>query len=78
MLEIFSCPVLSSPIFNHGDDPVRHWKGGYSAGVFDYARVDFENLVCALAISSGTKEYALECARAHGVGDCWVFVGFNV
>ena len=26
--------MLSSPIFDHGDDPVRHWKGGDYAGFF--------------------------------------------
>ncbi len=80
MLEIFLVLLLvsSSPIFNHGDDLVRHWKGDDYAGVFYYSRIDVEDLVCALAIASGTKEYAWECARAHGVGDCWIFMGFNI
>jgi hypothetical protein len=33
--------------------------------------------VCALAIASGTKEYARDCAKAHGVGYRGVVGGFN-
>ncbi len=67
-----------SPIFDHGDDPIRHGKGGDYAGFFYYSRIYVKDLVCALAIASGTKEYAGECARAHGVGNGWIFVCFNV
>ncbi len=34
--------------------------------------------MCALAIASGTKEYARERAKAHGVGYSGVVVGFNI
>ncbi len=34
--------------------------------------------MCALAIASGTKEYARERVEAHGVGYRGVVVGFNV
>ncbi len=47
-------------------------------GFFNNTHVDVEYLVCALAIASGTKEYARECAKAHGVGYSGVVVGFNV
>ncbi len=34
--------------------------------------------MCALAIASGTKEYAREHAKAHGVGYSGVVMSFNV
>jgi hypothetical protein len=37
-------------------------------GFFNSTCVDVEYFVCALAIASGTKEYARERAKAHGVG----------
>jgi hypothetical protein len=70
--------VASSPIFDGFDDPVRHGEGGDCTGFFDHTRVDVEDLVCALAISSGAKEYPRARARAHSVGYGWIIVCFNV
>jgi hypothetical protein len=66
--------VVSSPIFDDVDDPVWHDHTGF----FDDTRVDAKDLVCALAIASGAKEYPRESARAHSVGNGWIIVGFNV
>jgi hypothetical protein len=55
---------------------------GMGRGVIEWGfintRVDVKYLVCALAIASGTKEYARERAKAHGVGYSGVVVGFYV
>ncbi len=45
---------------------------------FNNTHVDVEYLVCALAITSGTKEYARERVKVHGVGYSGVIVGFNI
>jgi hypothetical protein len=47
-------------------------------GVFNNTSVDVEYLVCALAIASGTKEYARERVKVHGVGYSGVVVSFNI
>ena len=75
MVEFFLVLLLVSsfPIFDHNNDLVRHWKGVDHAGYFYYSRINVEDLVCDLAIASRTNEYVGECARAHGVGDCWIF-----
>jgi hypothetical protein len=69
--------VAYAPIFDDFDDPIRHGEGSDRTGFFKYTRVDVEYLVCALAIASGTKEYARECARAHSVGNGWIILGFE-
>jgi hypothetical protein len=70
--------VVYAPIVNNFDDPIRHGKGSDQTGFFNNTHVDVEYLVCALAIASGTIEYARERAKAHGVGYSGVIVGFNV
>ncbi len=70
--------VAFSPIFDNFDDLIRHGEGGDRMGFFNNTGVDVEDLVCALAIASGTKEYASERARVHNVGNGWIIVGFNV
>jgi hypothetical protein len=70
--------VTSSPIFNNFDDPSQHGEEGDCTGFFNNTSVDVKDLVCALAIASGTKEYARERARAHTVGNGWIIVGFDV
>ncbi len=70
--------VASAPVIDNFDDPIRHGKGSDQTGFFNNTRVDVEYLLCALAIASGTKEYARERAKAHGVGYSGVIVGFNV
>jgi hypothetical protein len=70
--------VASAPVVDNFDDPIRHGKGSDRMGFFYNTRVDVEYLVCALVIASGTKEYAWERAKAHGVGYSGVVVGFNV
>jgi hypothetical protein len=70
--------VASAPIVNNFDDPIRHGKGSDQTGFFNDTHVDVEYLVCALAIASGTKEYAREHAKVHGVGYSGVVVGFIV
>jgi hypothetical protein len=70
--------VVSSPIFDNFEDPVRHGEGGHCMGFFDDTRVDAEDLLCALVIASGTTEYPRERARVHSVGNGWIIMGFNV
>jgi hypothetical protein len=70
--------VVSSPIFDDFDDPVRHREGGDHTGFIDDIRVDVEDLVCALAIAIGTEEYPREHARAHSVGNGWIIAGFDI
>jgi hypothetical protein len=70
--------VASSPIVDNFDDPIRHGKGSDQTGFFNNTRVDVQYLVCALALASGTKEYARERAKVHGVSYSGVIVGFNV
>jgi hypothetical protein len=70
--------VVSSPIFEDIDDPVRHGEGGECTGFFYNTRVDVEDLVCALVIASRAKEYFKEHVRAHSVGNGCVIVGFDL
>jgi hypothetical protein len=70
--------LVSSQIFNDFDDPVQHGKGGNHTGFFDDTHFDVENLVCALVIASGAKEYPREHARGHSVGNGWIIVGFDI
>jgi hypothetical protein len=70
--------VASSPIFNDSDDPIWHGEGGDGAGFFDYACINVEYLVCALAVASRTEEYSGEPAGAHSICDGRIVVGFNV
>ncbi len=46
--------------------------------VFNDTHVDAKDLVCALTIASGTKEYARERARVHSGGNGWIIMGFDV
>jgi hypothetical protein len=69
---------MSAPIFDNFDDPIRHGEGGDCTFFFSNTHVDVEYLGCALAIVSGTKEYAREHAKAHSVGNGLIFVGFDV
>jgi hypothetical protein len=70
--------VASAPIVNYFDDPIRHGKGCNQTGFFNGTCVDVEYLVCALTIASGTKEYARDLTKVHGVGYSGVVMGFNV
>jgi hypothetical protein len=70
--------VVSAPIVNNFDDPIRHGKGSDQMGFFNNTCVDVKYLVCALAIASGTKEYARERAKVHGDGYSGFVVGFKV
>ncbi len=70
--------VGSSPFFDNFDDPVRQEEGGDCMGFFNNTHVDVKDLVCALVIASGAKEYPRECVRAHSVGNGWIIVGFNL
>ncbi len=75
---LFFLLVVSSTIFDNFDNPVRYGEGVDCMGFFDNTCVDVKDLVCALAIASGAKEYPRERARAHSVSNGWIIVGFNV
>jgi hypothetical protein len=70
--------VASSPNFDDGDDPIWHGEGGDGAGFFDYACINVEYLVCALAIASRTEEYSGKRAGAHSICDGRIIMGFDV
>jgi len=70
--------VALSPVFNEGDDPIWHGEGINGAGFLDYACIDIEYLVCALAVPGWTKEYPWERAGAHCVCYSPIVVGFDV
>ena len=67
-----------SLVFDDGNDPIWHGEGGNGAGFLDYACINIEYLVCALAVASRAEEYSWECSGAHCICDGWVSVGFEV
>ncbi len=84
LVEQFECAcfvlllMVSSPVFDDGDDPIWHGEGGNGAGFLDYACINIEYLVCALAVASWAEEYSWERSGAHCIRDGWVVVGFDV
>ncbi len=70
--------MASSPVFDDDNDPILHGEGGYGAGFLDYACINIQYLVCALAVASRAEEYSWERSRAHCICDGRVIVGFNV
>jgi hypothetical protein len=70
--------MVSSPVFDDGDDSIWHGEGGYGVGFLDYACINIKYLVCALAVASQAKEYSWERLGAHCFRDGWVVVGFDV
>jgi hypothetical protein len=84
LVEEFECAcfvlllMASSPVFDDGNDPIWHGEGGNGAGFLDYACINIEYLVCALAVASRAEEYSWECLGAHCICDGWVSMGFEV
>ncbi len=52
--------MASSPVFNDSNDPIWHGERGNGAGFLDYACINIEYLVCALAVASQAEEYSWE------------------
>ncbi len=77
-----ACSVLLlmalSPVFNDGNDPIWHGEGGNGAGFIDYACINIEYLVCALAVASRAKEYSWEHLGVHCICDGRIVMGFDV
>ncbi len=67
-----------SPVFDDGNDPIWHGEGGNGAGFLDYACINIEYLVCALAVASWAEEFSWERSGAHCIRDGRVVVGFDV
>ncbi len=44
--------MVSSPVFDDGNDPIWHGEGGNGAGFLDYTCINIKYLVCALAAAS--------------------------
>ncbi len=70
--------MVSSPVFNDGDDPIWHGEGGNGAGFLDYACINIEYIVRALAFASLAEEYSWERLGAHCIRDGRIVVGFDV
>ncbi len=73
-----STRVLIGRVVGICSNPIWHGEGGNGAGFLDYACINIEYLVCALAVASRAKEYSWECSGAHCICDGWVSVGFKV
>ncbi len=70
--------MVSSPVFDDGNDPIWHGEGGNGAEFLDYACINIEYLVCALAVASRAEEYSWEHSGAHCIRDGRIVVGFNI
>jgi hypothetical protein len=70
--------MVSSLVLDDGDDPIWHGEGGNGAGFLDYACINIEYLVCALAVASWAEEYSWEHSGAHCIRDGQIIVGFNI